>query len=779
MATRSKKADKRPNLSNLIGNAKDLMQSELPTLRQCFQYSLLVQERSVKSLTNRDKFKLVNNAIRSIWLSVHPLLVLQDEKYSLDRLIKEWDCAQKVAPKNANFASKNAFLNRLDKLFDILKCKCDIISCDNASCSGCPVGAHISCTCPAAIKIPHSELKFIMLSRKKVGVKGDIQIGSVDTKESKRVSKMLKRKASREKSENIKRSLFYKPTSSIESQQSSNDDSDNAATASSQSAGSEYDSSDSSHVSYNMMDVTKISAAAIRYDVSNRAAAAISTATLVAAKDADLLRKDVCEKIAIDHNKIKRSKSKLISATQEKSVKEIKDSRINAILFDGKKDITKVLNLGSDGKYHPSDQQEDHYSICSEPGGDYLTHLTLDPKEKGNRKPAQHLADEIFQWLQEHDIDKILEAIGGDSTAVNTGWKGGAIALLEKRLNRKLIWLICALHTNELPLRHLMIKLDGRTISDNRFEGPIGKLILTVLDLKIKENIPPIDIEITLVDLDSEILADLSSDQKYLYDIVTAIKTGHLTENIKNKKIGPHHHARWLNLANRLCRLWCSEHNLDDSITTKLKQIVQFVCAVYAPMWFLIKKNNKWFNGPGLILQQLHLARQLDQSIQNMVMPHIQSTAWNAHPEVILQSMLVSDQQELRDFAVAKIISIRKGSTYGNTSHRPYRMPVINTEATDLRDLIEWSNPDVQLHEPLLTCNLNSSQLMDIIETKMKVPDFPVHGQSIERCVKIVSKASATVFGKKTRDGFIKATLLHRKLMSSNESKQDLMSLFD
>ena len=329
MATRTKKADKRPNLSKLIGGAKDLLPSELPTLRQCFQYSVLVEERSVNTLTNRDKFKVVNNAIRSLWLSVHPLLVLQSEKYTLDRLTKEWDSAQKVAPQNANVTLKNDFLHHLDKLFDILKCQCKIISCDDSLCNGCPVKAHISCMCPGAVKIPSPELEFITVQRSKVGIKGNIQIGSVDTKETKRVTKLLKRKASREEADNTKRALFNTPTTS---QLSSSDETDNAI--SSQSAGSEYDSSDSGPVSYNTMDVSKISAAAIRYDVSNRATAAIGTATLAAARDANLLRSDVPKDLTIDHNKIKRAKKKQMTQAREDSIKYIKQSETSAILFD-------------------------------------------------------------------------------------------------------------------------------------------------------------------------------------------------------------------------------------------------------------------------------------------------------------------------------------------------------------------------------------------------------------------------------------------------------------
>ncbi|KAG0712866.1 hypothetical protein GWK47_017453 [Chionoecetes opilio] len=39
-------------------------------------------------------------------------------------------------------------------------------------------------------------------------------------------------------------------------------------------------------------------------------------------------------------------------------------------------------------------------------------------------------------------------------------------------LGRKLFWSICVLHTNELPLRHLITSIDGPTLSDTGFTGP-------------------------------------------------------------------------------------------------------------------------------------------------------------------------------------------------------------------------------------------------------------------------------------------------------------------
>ena len=61
--------------------------------------------------------------------------------------------------------------------------------------------------------------------------------------------------------------------------------------------------------------------------------------------------------------------------------------------------------------------------------------------------------------------------IGCNSTNVNTGSNGGVIHLAGEKLDHKLMRLICILHTNELPLRHLFTKLDGKTTGKDCFSG--------------------------------------------------------------------------------------------------------------------------------------------------------------------------------------------------------------------------------------------------------------------------------------------------------------------
>ena len=39
--------------------------------------------------------------------------------------------------------------------------------------------------------------------------------------------------------------------------------------------------------------------------------------------------------------------------------------------------------------------KEEHYSMCAEPGGDYLCHLTVKPSERKNMTAAEQLAYEI------------------------------------------------------------------------------------------------------------------------------------------------------------------------------------------------------------------------------------------------------------------------------------------------------------------------------------------------------------------------------------------------
>ena len=73
------------------------------------------------------------------------------------------------------------------------------------------------------------------------------------------------------------------------------------------------------------------------------------------------------------------------------------------------------------------------------------------------------------------EIISDLKAVGADGDRVNIGVHNGCIRLLELKFLKPLHWFICQLHCNELELRHLFERIDGKTSGPNYFKGVIEK----------------------------------------------------------------------------------------------------------------------------------------------------------------------------------------------------------------------------------------------------------------------------------------------------------------
>ena len=69
-------------------------------------------------------------------------------------------------------------------------------------------------------------------------------------------------------------------------------------------------------------------------------------------------------------------------------------------------------------------------------------------------------ADEVFESLQEWNVDKLIVGMCFDTTASNTGWLRGAAVRIESKLKRPLMWLPCRHHIAELFLGKFMFNLD-------------------------------------------------------------------------------------------------------------------------------------------------------------------------------------------------------------------------------------------------------------------------------------------------------------------------------
>ena len=111
---------------------------------------------------------------------------------------------------------------------------------------------------------------------------------------------------------------------------------------------------------------------------------------------------------------------------KEEQIPELQSKKPGGYWFDGKKDDTLFVETDSQGKKKNIVKKEEHVSVISQPGGQYVTHLT----PPGGRGVA--IADDLIYFLKEFELLDKWGVIGCDSTAVNTGNKAGVIAAVEK-----------------------------------------------------------------------------------------------------------------------------------------------------------------------------------------------------------------------------------------------------------------------------------------------------------------------------------------------------------
>ena len=419
--------------------------------------------------------------------------------------------------------------------------------------------------------------------------------------------------------------------------------------------------------------------------------------------------------------------------------------------------------------------QEEHVAVSVEPSGKYLTHFV--PEEPIHpEKPALKVAQALHGILEENGSVDALQVLQGDSTNSNTGWRGGTHAHLEKLLDRKLFWAICNLHTNELPLRHLIEIIDGPTCSDKGFMGPVCSLLSKVNEMEYNPNFKKLPGGEDLISIPQKVLDKMSTDQKVCYKLVEALKAGHLPPAMQEMLCGPLCHARWLTTAQRIAFLWTRKHGLSGSNLKVLEMLVKFCLESYFNLYFDIKVKHMIVDAPYHILTSLRILKTQPKKVRDAVTFYIRTGAWYSHPECLLLSLLSSNDLSDRKFAVEQILKLRGSNEFGNTSVRPRVTPKLNLSATSLTKLITWKPG--QVDEPVFTCSLSKEEITGFIVKPLVPPDFCCHTQSTERCVKLVTEASAAVCGQEARDGYIKATVAHRETMPVFTTKKHVLATF-
>ena len=108
-----------------------------------------------------------------------------------------------------------------------------------------------------------------------------------------------------------------------------------------------------------------------RYGVSNYAGAATASTTLV---DYAIITK-VDKSQVIGPQKLGDERRQCKEERRQAELGNLKE--LTSLYFDGKKTMTRVLvENNKTGRWSPTIKVDDHYVVLSEPGNDYLTHVT-------------------------------------------------------------------------------------------------------------------------------------------------------------------------------------------------------------------------------------------------------------------------------------------------------------------------------------------------------------------------------------------------------------------
>ena len=203
-----------------------------------------------------------------------------------------------------------------------------------------------------------------------------------------------------------------------------------------------------------------------RYQISDRGAAKVANGLL---KDLGLVRPGKTD-LLIGPSKVRRQRKKWGTKLE---LEHLGLALSQGLYTDGKKvptlvrddRETKVQVPGRRGRgaYRTVTttsnklEVQDHYPIVSEPGGEYVTHVTP------NDGTGKSIAKEVVTVVRERDMR--LRVLGLDGCPVNTGIHNGVTRWVELELGETVQHIVCILHFNELFLHHIFADADGVTLA--------------------------------------------------------------------------------------------------------------------------------------------------------------------------------------------------------------------------------------------------------------------------------------------------------------------------
>ena len=139
-----------------------------------------------------------------------------------------------------------------------------------------------------------------------------------------------------------------------------------------------------------------------------------------------------------------------------------------------------------------------------------------------------------------------MQALLLDNTNVKRVFETGIVACLERKQS--------TLHHNELLFRTIFKKVDGRNKCPNKFSARIGQKVSMDFHLNPQVMFTKIDIPVKLLNIPSEVIKDLSHDQRSLLE--------YILEFLKDLSIPYYSQKSWTTEQRKMVDISYSNHGL-------------------------------------------------------------------------------------------------------------------------------------------------------------------------------------------------------------------------
>lgn len=440
----------------------------------------------------------------------------------------------------------------------------------------------------------------------------------------------------------------------------------------------------------------------------------------------------------------------LNTASFHKIRKEIRKKKAESIKKLFNTEQINFLEAQWDGKLLPdspdSKKKVDRVSILVTAPNDLVQIIDVPKLDHGT---GVLQADSIYKALDNWNLTTLVEAVCCDTTNSNLGPKGGAAVLLEKKLNKDLLYLACRHHIMEVILKACFTLKTGATTEP---EVPMFKRFQKEWDAVDQSNfksgiselhpllLPEVENKINFIKEYLKIKMPRSDFKEFLE--LCLIFLGN-QKKIKFRKPGACHHARWMSKAIYTLKMYLlrGAYSLGEKETSFL-QVCQFIVFVYMEWWFTATDVAGAPNNDIKLVKKLVNYKMVDESIANAAIDKVANHLWYVSPEC---SALAFFDDSISVEMKKKMIEALNKDNIINDSHKKIPKTKINTlmneeidyfinnESLNLFDRFHLKKDFLKSHPSCWASDQNYLENKEIINGLRVVNDVS------ERSVKLVS----------------------------------------